>query len=63
MIADVEGDYSDLHQVEIPDSLPILAVRTFPRRSHSCADWSRFKYEGSTSGGKRRFNDWRILST
>ena len=27
MIADVEGDYSDLNQVEIPDSLPILAVR------------------------------------
>ena len=27
MIADVEGDYSDLNQVDIPDSLPILAVR------------------------------------
>lgn len=27
MIADVEGDYSDLNSVEIPDSLPILAVR------------------------------------
>ena len=27
MIADVEGDYSDLTNMEIPDSLPILAVR------------------------------------
>ena len=27
MIADVEGDYSDLTNIEIPDSLPILAVR------------------------------------
>lgn len=27
MIADVEGDYSDLTNMEMPDSLPILAVR------------------------------------
>ena len=27
MIADVEGDYGDLTNMEIPDSLPILAVR------------------------------------
>ncbi len=27
MIADVEGDYGDLSKVEVPDSLPILAVR------------------------------------
>jgi len=27
MIADVEGDYSDLTQMEMPDALPILAVR------------------------------------
>ena len=27
MIADVEGDYGDLSNVEIPTSLPILAVR------------------------------------
>ena len=27
MIADVEGDYSDLTNMEIPDTLPILAVR------------------------------------
>ena len=27
MIADVEGDYGDLSNVEIPASLPILAVR------------------------------------
>ena len=27
MIADVEGDYSDLTRMEMPDTLPILAVR------------------------------------
>ena len=27
MIADVEGDYSDLTNMEMPDVLPILAVR------------------------------------
>ena len=27
MIADVEGDYSDLTNMEMPDSLPILPVR------------------------------------
>ena len=27
MIADVEGDYSDLTNMEMPDELPILAVR------------------------------------
>ena len=27
MIADVEGDYSDLTSMEMPDTLPILAVR------------------------------------
>ena len=27
MIADVEGDYSDLTKMEMPETLPILAVR------------------------------------
>ena len=27
MIADVEGDYSDLTRMKLPDELPILAVR------------------------------------
>ena len=27
MIADVEGDYSDLTNMKLPDTLPILAVR------------------------------------
>ena len=27
MIADVEGDYSDLTSMEMPEALPILAVR------------------------------------
>ena len=35
MIADVEGDYSDLTNMEMPDVLPILAVRNLVAHSQS----------------------------